>query len=417
MPAWGQIVKPSGALVCLGATDINAFFFLDRSEAMSSYPTVYYRLAPGILAVAVVASLAAPCSAQAQAPATDSPAATASADEISDRAIQYLRDRGQSADGSFSSHAGPGVTALVVTALIRNGVPLDDPIVARGLDYLLKFAQDDGSICQIDSLYRNYETCLAVMCLAEANRNGQYDEIIAKARDFLGTSQWDEGEGVESADTRYGGFGYGKHSRPDLSNTSFTIEALKAAGAQADSEAIQRAIVFVSRSQNLESPHNDTPHAGKINDGGFYYTPAGEGESQAETTANGGLRSYGSMTYAGLKSLLYAGVKPDDPRVQAATKWIRSHYALDVNPGMGASGLYYYYHVFAKALDAIGEDRFTDEQGVEHDWRAELTAELARRQQADGSWINTDSDRWLEGDPNLVTGYALLALSYCRQND
>jgi squalene-hopene/tetraprenyl-beta-curcumene cyclase len=37
---------------------------------------------------------------------------------------------------------------------------------------------------------------------------------------------------------------------------------------------------------------------------------------------------------------------------------------------------------------------------------------LARRQRPDGSWLN-ENDRWLEGDPNLVTGYVLLTLAYC----
>jgi squalene-hopene/tetraprenyl-beta-curcumene cyclase len=38
---------------------------------------------------------------------------------------------------------------------------------------------------------------------------------------------------------------------------------------------------------------------------------------------------------------------------------------------------------------------------------------LAKAQQDDGSWINANA-RWLENDPNLVTAYSLLALSYCR---
>ena len=149
-------------------------------------------------------------------------------------------------------------------------------------------------------------------------------------------------------------------------------------------------------------------------DGGFYYTIAAGGSSQAGELPNGGLRSYGSMTYAGLKSMIYAGVDKDDPRVQAAVDWLRKHYTLDENPGMGAAGLYYYYHTFAKALAAIGQDVFVDEDGTKHNWRAELIAELAKRQQPDGSWVNENS-RWLEGDANLVTGYALLALSYCRE--
>jgi squalene-hopene/tetraprenyl-beta-curcumene cyclase len=94
-------------------------------------------------------------------------------------------------------------------------------------------------------------------------------------------------------------------------------------------------------------------------------------------------------------------------------KWIQAHYDLSSNPGMGGSGLYYYYHLFAKALDATGMKDLTDVDGAKHDWRSELTAELLKRQRPDGSWVNSDS-RWLEGEPSLVTAYALLALSYCK---
>ena len=136
---------------------------------------------------------------------------------------------------------------------------------------------------------------------------------------------------------QFGGAGYGRTGdRPDLSNTSFLVDALKAAGNDANSEAIQRALIFVSRCQNLESKDNTTPFAAKINDGGFYYTPAAGGSSQAGVDeSTGGLRSYASMTYAGLKSMIYAGVKPDDPRVKAALGWLKKHYDLDSNPGMG----------------------------------------------------------------------------------
>ena len=107
------------------------------------------------------------------------------------------------------------------------------------------------------------------------------------------------------------------------------------------------------------------------------------------------------MTYAGLKSMIYAGVGPEDPRVKAALDWIRAHYDLQSNPGMGDAGIFYYYHTFAKALDASGLATVRDEQGVEHDWRAELVRELIRRQNTDGSWTNRN-DRWMEGDANLV---------------
>src|SRR5262249_46083964 len=148
------------------------------------------------------------------------------------------------------------------------------------------------------------------------------------------------------------------------------------------------------------------------NDGGFFYTPAAGGDSAAKKADDGGLRSYGSMTYAGLKSMVYAGVGPDDKRVVAAVKWIRKYYSVSENPGMGGTGLYYYYHTFAKALDAMKLDKVADEKGVEHDWRKELGEHLASIQKPNGSWVNSEK-RWMEGDPNLSTAFALLSLAYC----
>jgi squalene-hopene/tetraprenyl-beta-curcumene cyclase len=227
-------------------------------------------------------------------------------------------------------------------------------------------------------------------------------------------AQWDEGEGQSKADPNYGGAGYGRSKRPDLSNTSFLLDALKSAGAGPDDEAVQKALVFVSRCQNLESEFNTTPFAAKVNDGGFYYTPAAGGSSPAGGTPETGLRSYGSMTYAGFKSLIYAGLGPDDPRVKAALEWLKKHYTLAENPGMGPAGLYYYYQALAKALAAAEIDKFVDAEGKKHDWRAELVAELAKRQKPEGSWANENS-RWMEGNPNLVTAYCLLALTQTRE--
>lgn len=334
-------------------------------------------------------------------------------EQVTAKAVDYLLTKGQADDGSFSKSKGPGVTALITTAILRSGRSPDDPRVAKSLKYLERFIQKEGGIHQPGTVYRNYETCLALVCFSEANRDGRYKKTIARADAFIKGIQWDDKEGKDKSDFAYGGAGYGKHKRADLSNTTFLVEALRAAGNEADSEAIQRALVFISRCQNLETEHNTTPFNAKNPDGGFYYTPDAGGYSQAGNTDEGGLRSYGSMTYAGLKSMIYAGVKPDDPRVKAATKWIRKHYDLKSNPGMGTSGLFYYLHTFAKALDAVGQESFVDGKGVKHHWRAELVAELARRQRSDGSWIN-ENERWYEGDANLVTGYALLALSYCR---
>lgn len=352
-------------------------------------------------------------SGQAVSGADDKPIDAQTYGQAVDRAIEFLLSKGQADDGSFSAQAGPGVTTIVTTGILRHGRSADDPAVAKSLKYLESFVQSDGGIYAKDSFYRNYETSLALMCFAEANRKGRYDKLIKNAEKFLKENQWDEKTGIEKSNPAYGGAGYGRNKRPDLSNTNFFLDALKAAGDGPEDEAVKKAMIFVSRCQNLESEHNTLPFATKNPDGGFYYTPASGGVSQAGNLPNGGLRSYGSMTYAGLKSMIFAGVGPDDPRVKAAVKWLQSHYDLASNPGIGNSGLYYYYHTFAKALDALGKPEFVDEKGVKHDWRNDLLGELIRRQRPDGSWINEDT-RWMEGDPNLVTGYVLLTLPYCK---
>src|SRR5690606_20322301 len=180
--------------------------------------------------------------------------------------------------------AGPAVTALVATALLRHGRTPQDPMVAKAIKYVEGFIHDDGGIHAPDSLYKNYETCIAILMFSEANKDGRYDTLLKKADAFIKGQQWDEAEGKDKSDPAYGGAGYGKHARPDLSNTNFLIDALKATGNDADSEAIQRALVFVSRCQNLEPEHNTTPFAAKNPDGGFYYTPAAGGQSQAGET-------------------------------------------------------------------------------------------------------------------------------------
>ena len=136
-------------------------------------------------------------------------------------------------------------------------------------------------------------------------------------------------------DDFYGGAGYDSHSRPDLSNTQFFLDALVAAGVPKDDPAYKKAAVFVSRCQNLKGEYNDQPWAGKIDDGSFIYSPAAGGHQMIDKpNAHGGLPGYGSMTYAGIKSLIYCGVSKDDPRVKAAYDWIKKNYTVDRNPGM-----------------------------------------------------------------------------------
>jgi squalene-hopene/tetraprenyl-beta-curcumene cyclase len=377
-------------------------------------------LAVTVLALGMTADRPAADDAKDDAAKDDAAKIAKTYETMVSRGIEALVMR-QAANGSFGAakEASPAITAVVTTALLRHGRGPNDPVVAKSLKYLEGFVQPDGGIYPPKSGVSNYETSLSVVCFKEANKDGRYDAILKGAEKWLKSHQWKEGDTtadgkpIDKSSPAFGGAGYGKKARPDLSNTQMFLDALAALGNGPDDPAVKNALVFVSRAQNLESEHNTLPFPAKVNDGGFYYTPAAGGESQAGINADGGLRSYASMTYAGLKSMIYCGLKPDDPRVKAAVGWIAKHYDLDSNPGMGDAGLYYYYHTFAKALSALGQDHFKDDKGELHNWRHELIAALAARQQKDGSWVNSNQ-RWLEGDANLVTGYALLALSYCK---
>lgn len=331
------------------------------------------------------------------------------------KGIDFLRTKGHADDGSFSKESGSAVTSICVAAILKHRPEsVSDPLIQSSLKYIESFIRPDGGIYANGSKHQNYETCIATLALKEANQDGRYDSALAKAKAFIKQIQWDESEGITKDDPAYGGAGYGSHSRPDLSNTSFMIDALNNLGDGADDEAIQKALLFVTRTQNLKGEGNDTKFADQVGDGGFYYTPAAGGASMAGNTADGGLRSYASMTYAGLKSMIFAGLTSDDPRVEAALTFIRKNYSLETNPGMGDAGLFYYYHTFAKALTAAKIDTLDDAEGKPHVWREELVKALASSQREDGSWINGQSDRWMEGNPNLVTAYSLLALAYCK---
>ena len=83
---------------------------------------------------------------------------------------------------------------------------------------------------------------------------------------------------------------------------------------------------------------------------------------------------------------------------------------------MGKAGLYYYYHTFAKAMDALGEETFVTADGQKHAWRRELFEALKKRQQQNGSWQNAGDRTFGETTPELATAFAVLSLSYCKKN-
>jgi squalene-hopene/tetraprenyl-beta-curcumene cyclase len=153
---------------------------------------------------------------------------------VVDKAAAYLKTR-QGPDGSFSpQRAGPGVSAVVASALLRYGFHSDDPVVKKTLAYLESKVRKDGGV--YDKFLANYTTSVAVMAFAEANTHGKYDAILKNATQFLDSLQ----SKAESGDAKYGGIGYDAKSRPDLSNTQYFLDALQAAGVAKNDPAVQQ---------------------------------------------------------------------------------------------------------------------------------------------------------------------------------
>jgi squalene-hopene/tetraprenyl-beta-curcumene cyclase len=341
---------------------------------------------------------------------------------VAQKAAKFLQTT-QDKNGGWSTDKTPGVTGIALTGLLRSGQTTpQDPVGQKALKYIESLVNPEKKhIAGKDPTVhlQNYVTSINVMALVEAKQGDKYKAIIGDAVEFLKKLQWDEDEGKTEKDPFFGGAGYDSKSRPDLSNTQMFLDSLKAAGIGPDDPAMKKALIFVNRCQNLKGETNKMPWAKLINDGSFIYTPALGGATKVvdQPLENGALPGYGSMTYAGIKSMIYCGVSKDDPRVKKAYEWIQNNYSVDQNPGMpeirAKWGLYYYYNTMAKCLDTLGIEYVVDAKGVKHDWRKDITEALAKRQRPDGAFHNSAAN-WMEADENLVTGYALMALSYCK---
>ncbi len=355
--------------------------------------------------------------AQTTAPIASQPARKSDAQRAHEairKGIDYLIAT-QDRQGGWDTDKGPGITALALKALAQE--PAIGPrheAVRKAVNFVLTHQRDDGGIYSALGIFKNYESSVVVSALATV-RNPENADALEKARKFLLDNQADEDKDISVDNVWYGGAGYFFGKRPDLSNTQLMLDALKDSGLPPTDPAYQKALTFIARCQMLGET-NDQVFAKGSTTGGFIYSAAQGGESKAgkqEVNGRTELRCYGSMTYAGLKSMLYAGLKRDDPRVVAAIGWIKDNWTLESNPNMpgkqSREGLFYYYHTFARALAAYGDPIIRDRLGRNHDWRLELAETLAKLQKDDGSWVNP-YDRWMEGYPALTTAYAVLAL-------
>jgi len=327
-----------------------------------------------------------------------------------EKGVAWLKSQ-QKENGAWSEENMPALTALPLWALVASGAPDIEVIQKKAVDNILGKQQPDGGFYVMQERQGaglgNYNTCICVMAIHATGRRDLTPAIL-KARAYIASSQF-------SGETQHaGGFGYDKNAtreHSDLNCTHFAMDAmrrtqsledLRPAGERRADLNWDAALKYV---EQLQSKEGDTK-------GGFAYNKEPPRDGAAATNADGtvALRAYGSMTYAGVLSLVHAQLDKRDPRVRSAFGYASRFWTVDENPGQGQQGLFFYYNIMSRALAAAGADTLPKDTGAIR-WREEMIQKVISLQKPDGSWEN-DNNRWWENDPVLATSYAILALAF-----
>jgi squalene-hopene/tetraprenyl-beta-curcumene cyclase len=331
-------------------------------------------------------------------------------------------------------------TGLILTAL--GGAPPSlkakyKPAVDKGLGYLLSKINTDGSVGEgpTGTFVKTYATGIALMAFASVERTDKVANAIRGAQAYLKQNQLKEGKDA-------GGIGYGD-DKPDgskttianLSTTGFGAEGMHQSGLPQDDEFWKLVVKYVRKCQNNSETNNDPEFVAELkskglvvgDDGSLYYSTVADAKAQKVGTKKvadkESIAGYGSMTYDGIKTYLYAGLKKDAPEVKAAIDWVRKNYSVELHPGFPFDaaqrqhlrGLYHYYLVMSRALDALGENPFVTFDGKKHDWAREIAEQLVKQVKDSKMWKN-DNSAWFEGDPLLVTSYVLVTCNTLLKN-
>jgi hypothetical protein len=309
--------------------------------------------------LAILLAVLSPTRALAQAKKEITPAQVEAAIKLS---VGYLRSKQDKNRGAwFYAGNEAGLTALVTLALLSAGVPANDPAVEKALRYL----SDRGDIGI------TYDTSLQTMAFCAANPE-RFRAQIRRNVTWLQNAQL--ARGTWTYHSGNGGAGAG-----DNSNTQFALLALHEAqrsGVEVNPLVWKRAMAFWLDSQNM--------------DGGFGYMP--------------GLASTGSMTCAGITSLVIAsgkltdgdakvkngkvlccGEQMSDLPLERAIAWMGGNFSVLRNPSnnflLGQGNWMYYMYGLERAGRLTGRRYFGD-----HDWYREGAEVLVAKQFDDGTW-------------------------------
>jgi len=232
-------------------------------------------------------------------------------------------------------------TGLMIAALANAPAELKakyKPAVDKGVAFLLSKLNVDGSVGEGPSgaFLKVYSTGIALMAFASVEKTDKVANAIRGGQAYLKNNQLKEGKDI-------GGIGYGDESPSgkkgiaNLSTTGFGAEGLKMSGLPQDDEFWKLVVQFVRQCQNNSETNTNPEFVAAMkakglsigNDGGLYYAPiADPGASKAGTRKIADkevIQSYGAMTYDGIKTYLYAGLKKDSPEVKAAISWVRNN--------------------------------------------------------------------------------------------
>lgn len=280
-------------------------------------------------------------------------------------AVGYLK--WISTDGAWSGapQFTGGATTISALALLSAGVPVDDPVLKRALERVVRL-EDRWT----------YVASLRIAVLAATDPARYSDEISRSAR-FLIRGQLRNGQWTYTAGD------FGSTLRGDNSNTQFALLGLHEAarvGTHVPRELWTRAEQHWVSSQNR--------------DGGWGYV---RGQST----------STGSMTAAGVASLLIVGhevnrtlergytdrgVAPgcgkyaQNKSLAAGLRWLAQNFSATGNPRSPQWALYWLY----------GAERVGILSGLKyfgsHDWYRAGAAHLVETQSRDGSWNGNTID-------------------------
>lgn len=266
----------------------------------------------------------------------------------------------QQGDGSWpEQHLPGGLTALAALALLNAGDAPDGDALRQSIDRV-RLTPDQNT----------YVVALKIMVLARADPAAHRDAIADSAR-------W-----LQRAQQRNGLWNYTEvQGRYDHSNTQFALLGLyeaSLAGIPIAADVWREAQAALLRTQNQ--------------DGGWAY--------------QGGGRSYGSMTAAGVADLLILarsspalrergfrdGVAPGCGRRRDARplakglEWLDRNFQAGANPRVNEWTYYWLYTV--ERVGLLSGRRFFGT----HDWYRAGAAVLVRTQQDSGRWSNSLTD-------------------------